>query len=97
MDPLAHLEHREPQFVVSVVSLVQPVRLAQLVPPVVPQVAHLHSREVGRVRSSGQQPEQYRIYTPREPRASGVDPSDGQGLIALREMLRKKNLSLIHI
>ena len=37
------------------------------------------------------QPEQYTIHTPREPRGIGVDPSDGQRLIALREMLRKKN------
>ena len=41
------------------------------------------------------QPEQYRIYTPREPRAIGVDPSDGQRLIALSEVLREKNPALM--
>ena len=37
------------------------------------------------------QPERFTIHTPREPRGIGVDPSDGARLIALREMLRKKN------
>ena len=38
-----------------------------------------------------QRAQEYTIHTPREPRGIGVDPSDGQRLIALREMLRKKN------
>ena len=37
------------------------------------------------------QPERYTTHTPREPRGIGVDPSDGARLVALREMLRKKN------
>ena len=52
--PLVRLGHREPQFVVSVVSAVPPVRKAQLVfmVPLV-LVAHLRPREAGWARSSG--------------------------------------------